>query len=92
MEINLIIIIGANVIALSYVIRKKDSPDLTTQPSWEVKTNLGSPHNGTDYVQYKLRIHNTVFKKRSDVPNSFTYVKSHILKDDGQVNIKALCN
>ena len=39
-------IIGANRIALSYIICKKNVPDLTTKSTLEVKANLGARNDG----------------------------------------------
>ena len=83
-------IIGPNGIALSYVIHEKCALDLTTKPISEVKANLGAPHDGTYYVQDKLTVHNIVLRNIADGSDAFTYVKSHIHKDDRQVDVKAL--
>ena len=83
-------IIGANGIALSYVIRENDAPYLTTQPTWEVKANLGAPHDGIAYVQEKLTVHTIVLRNIDDGSDAFTYIKAHICKDYGQANVKAL--
>ena len=85
-------IIGANGIELSYVIYKNDAPNLTTQPTWEVKENLGAPYDGTAYLQEKLTVHNIFLRNIADGYNTFSYVKAHICKDDGQVDIKSLRN
>ena len=90
LESNLKMSIGENGISLSYVNRNKNDPDLTTQPTWEVKEHLGSKHNGTAYVQERLTVHNIVLRNIADGSDAFTYVKSHIHKDDRQVDVKAL--
>ena len=74
LESNFKMIIGANEIALSYVILTKNTPEPTTQPTWEVKENLGAPHNGTAYVQDKFTLHNILLGNISDGSDSFTYV------------------
>ena len=90
LESNLKMIIGASGIALSYVIRENDAPDLTEQVTWETKANLRAPHAGSAYIQDKLTVHNIVLRNIADGSDAFTYVKAHIRKDDGRVDVKAL--
>ena len=59
-------IIGANGIELLYVIYKNDAPNLTTQPTWEVKANLGAPYDGTAYLQEKLTVHTIFLRNIAD--------------------------
>ena len=75
---------------MSYIIRDNNAPDLTTQPTWEVNANLGAQHDGTDYAQDKLTVHIILLMNIADGSNAFTYLKAHIRKDDGQVDVKAL--
>ena len=85
---NLKMIIGENGIAFSYVIRKNDAPELTTQPTWEVGANLGAPHDGTAYVKEKLTVHKIVLRNIADGYDALTYFKAHIHKDDGRLDVK----
>ena len=51
LEINLKMIIGSKGIALSYVIREDDDPNLADQDTWEYKAMLAAPHKGNEYLQ-----------------------------------------
>ena len=46
LESNLKMIIGAKGIALSYVIREDDDPNLADQETWEYKAKLTASHKG----------------------------------------------
>jgi hypothetical protein len=90
LESNLKMIIGANGIALSYVIRQDDTPDLSEQDTWDMKAMLGAPHTGTKFNQDKLTVHNIILRNVAEGSDAFTYMKPHIRKDNGRADIKAL--
>ena len=76
LESNLNIIIGAKGIALSYVIREDDDPNLADQDTWEYKAMLAAPHKGNAYLQDKLTVHNIILRNIADGSDDFTYVKN----------------
>ena len=90
MESNLKIIIGAKGIALSYVIREDDDPNLADQETWEHKAMLAAPHKGNAYLQDKLTVHNIILCNIADGSDAFTYVKPYLNKDDGRLDIQDL--
>ena len=77
-------IIGAKGIALSYVIRKDNTPDPTVHQPWESKANLAAHHDGSAYDQDKLMVHNIIIRNIADGSYTYTYVKPHIKRDDGR--------
>ena len=78
MESNLKIIIGAKGIAISYVIREDDDPNLADQETWDHKAMLAAPHEDNAYLQDKLTVHNIILRNIADGLDSFTYVKPHL--------------
>ena len=83
-------IIGAKGIALSYVIREDDDPNLADQDTWEYKAMLADPHKGNAYLQDKITVHKIILLNIADGLDAFTYVKPYIKKDDGRLDIQAL--
>ena len=83
-------IIGAKGIALSYVIRQDNDPNLADQETWEHKAMLAAPHKCNVYLQEKLTVHNIILRNIADVSDAFTYVKPYLKKDDGILDIQAL--
>ena len=57
---HLKMIIGANNVAFSYVIREYTIPDHIKQATWEEKYRLAAPHTWYRYMIYKLLVHNIV--------------------------------
>ena len=90
LEINLKMIIGSKGIALSYIIREDDDPNLADQETWEYKAMLAAPHKGSAYLQDKLTVHKIILCNIVDGLNAFTYVKPYLNKDDGRLDIQAL--
>ena len=84
-------IVWAEVILLSYVIRKNDAPDQIERNSWEEKSVLSVPLTGTLYKQDNLKVHNILLYNIADTSDGFTYVNPYIKKDDVRTDIKALC-
>ena len=78
LESNCKMIIGAKGIALSYVIRENDAPDLSKRGNWEEKARLSAPHAGNTYTQDKLTVHNLILLNIADGSDAYTYVKPHI--------------
>ena len=84
-------IIRAKGIAISYIIREHDDPNLSDQENWELKSMLGAPHEGPSFAQDSLTGHNIILSNISDGSDAFTYVKPHIKWDNGRTDVKALC-
>ena len=57
---HLEIIIGANDIALSYVIQEYNILDHSKQATWEEKACLAAPHTGNRYIMDKLVVHDII--------------------------------
>ena len=90
LESNLKMIIGAKGIALSYVIREDNDPDLSEQETWELKATLGAPHEGPSFANDALTVHNIIIRNIADGSDAFTYVKPLIKKDNGRLDVQAL--
>ena len=90
LESNLKIIVGAQGIPLSYVIRENDTPDQTERETWEEKSVLAVPLTRILYNQSNLTVHSIVLRNIDDSSDEFTYMKPYIKKDDGRTGIKAL--
>ena len=90
LESNLKIIIGTKGIALSYVIRADDDPNLADHETWEYKAMLATPHKGNEYLQEKLKVNNIILCNIADGSDTFTYVKPYLKKDDGGLSIQSL--
>ena len=89
MESNLKMNIGAKGIALSYVIREDDDPNLADHETWEYKAMLAAHHQGNAYLEDKLTLHNIILRNIVDGLDYFTYVKPYLNKDDGRLDIQA---
>ena len=83
-------IIGVKVIALDYVIRQNDTPDLSDQANWEERARLAYPHAGNTYRLDTLAVHWVILRNIAESSDAYTYVKTNIRLDDGRVDIKAL--
>ena len=90
LEINLNIIVGAQGIPLSHVIRENNAPDQTERNTWEEKAVLSFPLARRLYNQDNLMVHNIILRKISDISETFTYVKTYIKKYNCRTDIKAL--
>ena len=62
LESNLKMIIRAKGIALSYVIREDDDPNLADQETWECKAMIAAPRKVNAYLQDKLTVHNIILR------------------------------
>ena len=89
LEINLKIILGAQGINLSYVIRENNAHDQTECNTWEEKAVLAVPVTRKLYKQDNLTVHNIILRNIAYASYAFTYVKLYIKKDDGRTDIKA---
>ena len=78
LDSHLKMIIGANGIALSYVIRDSSTPDHSNQGSWEEKARLAAPHSGNKYKMDKLAVHNIIARNISETSHAYTYIKPTI--------------
>ena len=76
-------IVGANGIALSYVIRQNSVPDHSDQLTWDEKARLGVPHTGKKYKLDALAVHNIITHNISETPHAYTYIKPKIKKNNG---------
>ena len=89
-EINLKMILGAQAIPLSYVIRENNTPNQIELDTWEEKAVLESPFTRRIYKQDNLTVHNILLRNIADESDAFTYMKLYIKKDDERTEIKAL--
>jgi len=87
---HLEMIIGANGIALSYVVRANTQPDHSDQETWEEKARLAAPHSGNKYTMDKLAVHNIITRNISETSHAYTYIKPSIRKNDGRTDMVAL--
>ena len=83
-------IIGVKGIALDYIIRQNDMPDLSYQDNWEERAILAAPHAGNTYKLDSLAVHGVILRNISEYSVAYTYVKTNIRRDDGRVDITAL--
>ena len=51
---------------------------------------LGAPHGGPSFAQDNLTVHNIILRNIADSSDAFTYVKPHIKKDNGRLDVKLL--
>ena len=73
-------IVGAQGIPLSYIIRENDAPDQTERDTWEEKAVLAVPLTRRLYKQDNLTVHNIILRNIADASDTFTYVKPYIKK------------
>ena len=78
LESNLKMIVGAQGIILSYVIRENDTPDNTEGDTCEEKVVFAVSLNGRLYKQDNLTVHNIILRYIADASGSFTYMKPYI--------------
>ena len=90
LESNLKMIVKAQGIPLSYVIRENDVPYQTERDTWEEKAVLSVPLTGRLYKQDNLTVQNIILRNIADASDAFTYAKPYIKKDDVRADIKAL--
>ena len=90
LESNLKMIIGAKGIALFYVIREDDDPNIADQETWEYKAMLAAPHKGNACLQDNLTVHNIILRNIADGLVAFAYVKPYLKKHDKILDIQAL--
>ena len=83
-------IIDVKGIALDYVIRKNDTPDLSDQANWEERARLAAPRYGNTYRLDTLAVHGVILRNIAESTDAYTYDKPKIRLDDGRVDIKAL--
>ena len=84
---HLEMIIGANDIALSYVIREYTILDHSKQTTWEEKTCLAAPQTGNRYMIDKLVMHNIITRNISETSHAYTYINTRIRNNNGRVDI-----
>ena len=72
LESNLKMIIGSKGIALSYIIRENDDPDLEERATWDLKATLGDPHEGPSFAQDNLTVHKIILRNIADGSDAFT--------------------
>ena len=87
---HLDIIIGANDIALSYVIREYTIPDHSEKENWEEKARLAAPCTGNRYLMENLAVHNIITRIISETSQAYTYIKLKIKNNDRRFNMEVL--
>ena len=90
LQITLKMIIGTKGIALNYVIRQNDTPDLSNQSNWEERARVAAPHARNTYSMDALAVHGVILRNITESSDAYTYTKTNIRLDDGRVDIKAL--
>ena len=55
-------IIGVNGIALDYLIRQNDMPDISDQSNWEERARLAAPCAGNTYILDELAVHGVILR------------------------------
>ena len=78
LQSTLKMIIGTKGIALDYVIRQNDTPDLYDQANWEERARLAAPHAGNTYRLDTLSVHGVILRNISENSDAYTYVKTNI--------------
>ena len=84
LESNQKVIVGAQEIPLSYVIRENDAPGQTERDTSEEKAVFAVPLTRIIYKQDNLTAHNIIFRNIADTLDAFTDVKPYIKKDNGR--------
>ena len=87
---NLEIIVGANGISISYVIRQNYISDHSDQLTWGEKAILAAPHTGNEYKLDALAVHNIITRNISETSHAYTYIKPKIKKQNGLIDIETL--
>ena len=87
---HLEMIVGANGIALSYVIRQNSVPDHSNQVTWDEKSRLVAPHTGNKYKLDALVVHNIITHNILETSHAFTCIKPKIKKNNGRIDIEEL--
>ena len=72
--------VGANGIALSYIIRKNSVPDHKDQLRWGEKSILAVPRTGNKYKLDALVVHNITTRNMTETSRAYTYIKPKIKK------------
>ena len=83
-------IIDANDIALSYVIREYTIPYHREHENLEEKARLAAPHTENRYMMDKLVVHNIITRNISETFHAYTYIKPRIINNNGRVDMEAL--
>ena len=90
LQSTLKMIIGAKGIALNYVIRQNDTPDLSDQDNWEERARLAAPHAVNTYRVDTLAVHGVILLNIAESSDMYTYVKTNIRLDNCRVDTKTL--
>ena len=83
-------IIGANDIALSYVILHNSVAYHSDQVTWDEKSRLAAPHTRNKYKLDALAVHKIITRNILETSHAYTYIKLKIKKNNGRIDIKAL--
>ena len=78
LQSTLRLIIGAKSIAIGYMIRQTDMPDLPDKAKWEERPRLASPHAGNTYRLDALAVHVVILSNIAEYSDAYTYVKTNI--------------
>ena len=71
-------IVGANGIALSYLICQNSVPDHSDKLMWDEKEILAAPHTGNKYKLDPLAVHSIITRNISENSHAYMYTKSNI--------------
>ena len=83
-------IIGTKGIALDYVIRQNDTPELSDQANWEERARLSATLDRNTYRLDTLSVYGVILRNIAENSDVYTYVKTNIRLYDGRVDIKGL--
>ena len=89
LESNLKMIVGAQGIPLSYIIRENNAHAQTERDTWDEKVMLVVLLTGKLYKQDNLTVPNIILRNIDDTSDALTYLKPYIKRDDGITDIKA---
>ena len=87
---HLEMIVGANGIALSYVIHQNYVLKHINQLTWDEEARLADPHTVNRYKLDALAVHNIITHNISETSHAYTYIKPKTKKNNGRIDIEAL--
>ena len=87
---HLEMIVGANGIALSYVIHQNFVLNHINQLKWDEEARLADPHTVNRYKLDALAVHNIITHNISETSHAYTYIKPKTKKNNGRIDIEAL--
>ena len=81
--VHLIMIVGSNGIALSYVIHQNSIPYHSNQLKWDEKSRLSAPHIGNKYKFDAMAVHNIILRNIAETSHAYKYIKHKMKKNNG---------